>query len=83
MFGFAAPNQPRDAYVLDIEANHVEAWTRSEAGAVDLAKFVIPRLTQFPTFDKTDGRVRQIPVYIYEPSSPGPPSGVDHLARWS
>jgi len=71
-FGFAAPNRPRDAYVLDIASNHLEAWTHSEAGAVDSAKFVTPRLTQFPTFDRTDGRQRQIPVYVYEPSSPGP-----------
>ncbi len=71
-FGFAAANRPRDAYVLDIATNHLEAWTHSEAGAVDLAKFVTPRLAHFPTFDRTDGRERQMPVYIYEPSTPGP-----------
>lgn len=71
-FGFAAPNRPRDAYVLDLASNRMEAWTHSEAGAVDLAKFVTPRLAQFPTFDRIDGRQRQIPVYVYEPSSPGP-----------
>ncbi len=32
-FGFAAANQPRDAYVLDFAANRLEPWTRSEAGA--------------------------------------------------
>src|SRR6202140_5042615 len=31
-FGFAAPNRPRDAYVLDIASNTLEAWTHSEAG---------------------------------------------------
>ncbi len=71
-FGFAAANRPRDAYVLDIASNRLEAWTHSEAGAVDTAKFVTPRLTQFPTFDRTDGRQRQIPLYVYEPSTPGP-----------
>jgi dipeptidyl aminopeptidase/acylaminoacyl peptidase len=71
-FGFSAPNRPRDAYVLDIAANILEAWTHSEAGEVDLAKFVIPRLTQFPTFDRPDGRQRQIPVFVYEPTAPGP-----------
>jgi dipeptidyl aminopeptidase/acylaminoacyl peptidase len=71
-FGFAAPNRPRDAYVLDIATNRLEAWTHSEAGAVDLAKFVTPRLAKFPTFDRTDGQARQIPVYVYEPSRPGP-----------
>src|ERR1700722_13148162 len=71
-FGFAAPNRPRDAYVLDITTNRLEAWTHSEAGAVDPLKFVTPRLTQFPTFDRADGRAREIPVYVYEPSTPGP-----------
>jgi dipeptidyl aminopeptidase/acylaminoacyl peptidase len=71
-FALAAPIRPRDAYVLDIASNHLEAWTHSEAGAVDLAKFVTPRLTRFPTFDRTDGSQRQVPIYVYEPTTPGP-----------
>ena len=71
-FGYAAPNRPRDAFVLDIAASRLEAWTLSEAGAVDLSKFVAPRLAQYPTFDRADGQSRQIPVYVYEPASPGP-----------
>ncbi len=71
-FGFAAPNQPRDAYVLDVAENRLDPWTRSEPGAVDLAKFVLPRLAEFPTFDRTDGKARLIPAYVYEPANPGP-----------
>jgi dipeptidyl aminopeptidase/acylaminoacyl peptidase len=71
-FGFAAPNHPRDAFVLDVAANRLEQWTHSEAGAVDAAKFVVPRLARYPTFDRADGADRQVPVYIYEPSTPGP-----------
>jgi len=71
-FGFSAPNQPRDAYVLDIARNQLEPWTRSEAGEVDLKKFVTPRLAQFPTFDRVDGKQRLMPVYIYEPAGGGP-----------
>ncbi len=71
VFRFESPNQPGDAYVLDIAANRVDAWTASEAGPVDLARFVIPRLTQFPTFDRADGKERQVPAYIYEPATPG------------
>src|SRR5882724_522070 len=41
-FGFAAANQPRDAFVLDMAENRLVAWTMSEAGPVDLAKFVVP-----------------------------------------
>ncbi len=72
VFGLSAANQPRDAYVLDIEANRLEPWTSSEAGPLDRSKFVVPRLTQFPTFDRTDGKFRDIPVYVYEPANPGP-----------
>jgi dipeptidyl aminopeptidase/acylaminoacyl peptidase len=72
VFGFAAANQPRDAYVLDIAENRLEPWTRSEAGAVDAAKFVLPRRVEFPTFDRVDGKARQIPAYVYEPASGGP-----------
>ena len=70
-FGYAAPNRPRDAYVLDIASNRLEAWTHSEPGPVDLAKFVAPRLTQYPTFDRTGGRQREIPLYLYEPATAG------------
>jgi dipeptidyl aminopeptidase/acylaminoacyl peptidase len=71
VFGFASAALPRDAYVLDVATNRLEAWTHSEAGPVDTTKFVTPRLTQFPTFDRIDGRFRQEPVYVYEPAAPG------------
>jgi dipeptidyl aminopeptidase/acylaminoacyl peptidase len=71
-FGYGAANLPRDAYVLELANNHVEAWTHSEPGAVDTAKFVTPRAAAFPTFDRQDGRFRQEPVYVYEPAAPGP-----------
>jgi dipeptidyl aminopeptidase/acylaminoacyl peptidase len=71
-FGFAAANQPRDAYVLQVAENRLEPWTRSEAGAVDVKKFVLPRLAEFPTFDRVEGKARQTPAYIYEPATPGP-----------
>jgi dipeptidyl aminopeptidase/acylaminoacyl peptidase len=71
-FGFEAANRPRDAYVLDMESNRLEAWTMSEAGPMDPAKFVTPRLAHFPTFDREDGKSRQIPLYIYEPTTPRP-----------
>ena len=71
LFGLATAVQPRDAYVLDVAANRVVPWTASEAGPLDRMKFVLPRLTQFPTFDRLDGRSRELPLYIYEPASPG------------
>jgi dipeptidyl aminopeptidase/acylaminoacyl peptidase len=71
-FGLTTGNQPRDAYVLDLAGNRVEAWTHSEPGPVDTSKFVAPHLLQFPTFDRQDGKTRQLPVYVYEPPTPGP-----------
>ena len=71
LFSLAAANQPRDAYMLDVAGNRLEPWTASEAGPLDRTKFVVPRLTQFPTFDRLDGKSREIPLYIYEPASPG------------
>jgi dipeptidyl aminopeptidase/acylaminoacyl peptidase len=71
-FGFSAANQPRDAYVLDVAENRLEPWTASEAGPVDPSKFVVPHLREFPTFDRVDGKPRQIPVYVYEPPGAAP-----------
>jgi dipeptidyl aminopeptidase/acylaminoacyl peptidase len=70
-FGYAAANHPRDVYVLNLANNQVEAWTHSETGAVDPARFVIPHLVEFPTFDRQETRTRQIPAYVYEPMTPG------------
>ena len=81
VFGLSAANQPRDAYVLDIESNRVEAWTASEAGPLDRTKFVVPHLSQFPTFDRADGKSREIPMYVYEPARPGPAPGARGAAR--
>jgi dipeptidyl aminopeptidase/acylaminoacyl peptidase len=71
-FGFSAANRPEDAYVLEVAENRLEAWTSSETGPADAAKFVVPRLAQFATFDRTDGKPRQIPVFVYEPAGSGP-----------
>jgi len=71
-FDYSAANQPRDVYVLDLPTSRAEAWTHSEAGAVDLGKFVVPSQVQFPTFDRQEGHERRMPAYVYEPRSPGP-----------
>ena len=71
-FGFAAANSPQDAFVLDVASNALEAWTHSEPGPLDAAGFVLPRLTEFPTFDRLATRSRAIPAYVYEPRTPGP-----------
>ncbi|NNM61139.1 MAG: S9 family peptidase [Steroidobacteraceae bacterium] len=70
-FAFSAPNRPRNAFVIDLTGERLEAWTHNELGAVSAAEFIAPRLTRFPTFDSVDGRSRQLPVYLYEPAGAG------------
>jgi dipeptidyl aminopeptidase/acylaminoacyl peptidase len=72
LFGLTAASHPRDAYVLDVAGNRLEPWTASEAGPLDRTRFVVPRFTRFPTFDRVDGKSRELPLYVYEPASPGP-----------
>jgi dipeptidyl aminopeptidase/acylaminoacyl peptidase len=70
-FSLAAPNHPDDVYVLDVAANHLAAWTHSEPGPIDTAKFVLPRLVNVPTFDHDGARTREIPTYLYAPAGAG------------
>ena len=70
LFTLAAPSRPGDAWVLDIGANRAAAWTGSEAGPVDAAQFIAPRLVRIPTFDRDGLRPRSIPAYVYEPATP-------------
>jgi dipeptidyl aminopeptidase/acylaminoacyl peptidase len=66
VFSLASPTRPEDVFVLDIDANRLTAWTRSEAGPVDSSKFVLPRSAQIPTFDSEALSTREIPALIYE-----------------
>ena len=75
------PNQPRDAYVLDIAEQSAGALDSQRSGRRRSAKFVLPRLTEFPTFDRVDGKARQVPVYVYEPADGRTASGADLAAR--
>ncbi len=70
-FAYSSFNRPRDIYVVEMAANRTEAWTHSETGPVNVDKFSAPRLVQVPTFDRFEGRPRLLPVYVYEPATPG------------
>jgi dipeptidyl aminopeptidase/acylaminoacyl peptidase len=71
LFSLAAPNHPEDAYVLDLATHRLNAWTLSEAGPVDSARFVLPRLVNVPTFDRDALRAREIPTYLYAAAGAG------------
>ena len=50
----------------------LEAWTASEPGPLDPAKFVVPRLTQFPTFDRSRRKIAadtRVPLRAGEPGT--------------
>ena len=60
---------PRDVFVLEVERNGVVRYTRSEAGPVDPLQFVPAELIRFPTFDRVNGRNRQVPAFMYRPGA--------------
>lgn len=58
---------PSDLHVIDLAANTLTRWTRSEVGGLDTAGFVAPTLVRFATFDLVDGKPRTIPAFLYQP----------------
>ncbi|MBK6597053.1 MAG: S9 family peptidase [Proteobacteria bacterium] len=64
--------EPRDVYVLEVEKNALERWTQSETGAVDSRRFVPAELVRYASFDRANGKQREIPAFVFRPSTPGP-----------
>jgi dipeptidyl aminopeptidase/acylaminoacyl peptidase len=71
-FSAESAQAPRDVYVYDLNHNALERWTRSEAGAVDVAAFAPAELVRYPTWDRVAGSQRMISAYLYRPRGPGP-----------
>jgi dipeptidyl aminopeptidase/acylaminoacyl peptidase len=67
-----SPQSPRDVYVLEVERNAVVRYTKSEPGPLDPLQFVPAELVRFQTFDRADGKRREIPAFLYRPKTPGP-----------
>jgi dipeptidyl aminopeptidase/acylaminoacyl peptidase len=63
---------PRDVFVLELEGNSLVRYTKSEAGPIDPLQYVPAELVRFPTFDRQNGRHRQIPAFVFRPRTPGP-----------
>jgi dipeptidyl aminopeptidase/acylaminoacyl peptidase len=63
------PQSPRDVFVVELERNAVVRYTRSEAGALDPLQFSPAELVRFPTFDRQNGKQRQIPAFMYRPKA--------------
>ena len=69
---FESAQSPRDVFVLELERNSLTRYTKSEVGPIDPLQFVPAELFRFPTFDRDRGKQRQIPAFIYRPTTPGP-----------
>jgi len=67
-----SPQSPRDVFVVELEHNSLVRYTKSEAGPVDPLQFVPAQLVRYPTFDRQNGKPRQIPAFVFRPRAPGP-----------
>jgi dipeptidyl aminopeptidase/acylaminoacyl peptidase len=71
------PQTSSDAFVLTLGNDPLEhgallRWTESEVGGLDTESFATPELVHYPTFDRVDGKPRQIPAWVYRPRSKRP-----------
>ncbi len=71
-FSIQTPGEPYDAWVWTLADGGFERWTQSEIGPLDATKLLAPSLVHYPTFDKVDGKPRQIPAWVYKPAGAGP-----------
>ncbi|MBW3567911.1 MAG: alpha/beta fold hydrolase, partial [Proteobacteria bacterium] len=63
----SAADSPSDVYVYNLQKRDLSRWTQSEVGGLDPERFVAPELVSYPTFDKVDGKPRQLPAFVYKP----------------
>ena len=66
-FTLVRATAPADVFVYDLAHRILVPWTASEAGGLDPAGFVSPRLISFKSFDGLE-----VPAFVYEPKGPGP-----------
>ncbi len=72
----STPSSTGDVYVLDLADRSIERWTYSEIGGLDSESFTGPKLFHYETFDKVDGKQREIPAFIFKPTNSEGPSPV-------
>jgi dipeptidyl aminopeptidase/acylaminoacyl peptidase len=71
-FSLQTPAQPNDVWVWTLADGKLERWTESEIGPIDARTLLSPTLVRFPTFDKKDGKPRQIPAWVFKPAATSP-----------
>jgi len=73
----STPQTSSDTFVLELGSAPLEhgalvRWTESEVGGLDPDSFATPELAHYPTFDRVDGKARQIPAWVYRPRTERP-----------
>ncbi|MBV8202243.1 MAG: S9 family peptidase [Acidobacteria bacterium] len=71
-FGVSWARAPLDVYSYDVATGRLERWTASETGGLDAARFAVPKLVRYPTFDSAGlkgGSRRTIPAFVYSPAA--------------
>jgi dipeptidyl aminopeptidase/acylaminoacyl peptidase len=71
-FSLQTPAASSDVWAWSLADGGFERWTASEIGPLDASKLVSPTLVRYPTFDKLDGKPREIPAWVYKPAGAGP-----------
>lgn len=61
-----------DVFVMDVRSQNLKRWTFSEIGGLNTDDFIEPELISYPTFDKSNDVLREIPAYYYKPEGDGP-----------
>lgn len=63
---------PADVYVLEPQTQALTRWTQSEVGLLDPEGFVVPQVLHFPTWDRVEGRPRELTALVYRPGAAAP-----------
>ncbi len=58
------PDNPSDAYSIDLATGELSRWTYSEMGGLDPDRFITPTKIEYESFD-----ARTIPAYYYRPAT--------------
>ncbi len=61
------PQSPSDVYVYGLRKRDLVRWTESEVGGLDTARFPVPELVTFTSFDGLE-----VPAWVYRPVQAGP-----------
>lgn len=73
-FTYDAAAAPGDVFSIRVSRRlkDVQRWTQSEAGGLDREGFIEPSFFSYPSFDIENGKLREIPAFIYKPRGAGP-----------